>query len=419
MQGGETKLGEPSDTTKPICLDLTRLLSRTGQVLTGVDRVEWAYLEWCLSLDRPVYGLLRSAFGYLLLDRQGMAFFHTHVREATWGKPDILSRFARKLSPARRAGETALRKHAIARATPARLARVLRHQFPDGVLYFNTGHSNLTRRVFGAFQSLEQAQSVVLIHDMIPLDWPDHQRDGTVQQFEKRMRIVSEMANALICNSQQTLEDTARHMTGFGRMPDAIVAHLGIDLPAFEDVALPKIPKPYVMCIGTIEPRKNHGFLLDIWEDWARDTENPPPTLVICGNRGWKNEEVFARLDAVKTNSLPVIEMNGLGDAEMMGLLKGAEAALFPSLAEGFGLPQAEALGLGVPVICGDLAIYREVLGEFPVYAETSSAYVWRTEIEKLLQKDGIGHGRVGYDQALYTPPRWDAHFNLVLKHFG
>lgn len=387
--------------------------------MTGVDRVEWAYLEWCLRLDRPVYGLLRSAFGYLLLDRSGMAYFQAHVRGADWGKPDILSRFARKLSPARRAGEAALRKHAIVRCTSARLARMLRHQFSNGVLYLNTGHSNLTRRVFGAFKSLSNAKSAVLIHDMIPLDWPDHQRAGTVAQFEIRMRVVSELADALICNSQQTLDDTKRHMTGFGRMPEAIVAHLGIDLPEFEDVALPEVPSPYVMTIGTIEPRKNHAFLLDLWEDWARDIENPPPTLVICGNRGWKSEAVFARLDAAKANGLPVIEMNGLGDAEMMGLLKNADAALFPSLAEGFGLPQAEALGLGIPVICGDLAIYREVLGEFPVYAETSNPYVWRTEIEKLLQKDSVGLGRVGYDQALYTPPRWETHFNLVLKHFG
>jgi len=388
-------------------------------VLTGVDRVEWAYLDWCLSLDRPVFALLRSAFGYLLLDRSGMVFFHDHLRDADWEKPDILSRFARKLGPERRAAETALRKRAFARATPARLGRMLRRTFPEGALYLNTGHSNLTRRVFGAFKSLETTKSVVLIHDMIPLDWPDLQRDGTVEKFEKRMRIVSKYADALICNSQQTLDDAARHMGGFGRVPEAIVAHLGVDIPAANDAALPDVPSPYVMTIGTIEPRKNHAFLLDLWEDWARDTENPPPALVICGNRGWKNEDVFARLDAMKARGFPVIELNGFGDAQMMGLLKGAKAALFASLAEGYGLPQAEALSLGVPVICGDLSIYREVLGDFPVYAATSNAYVWRTEIEKLLQKDGIGLGRVDNDRAQFSPPQWNAHFNLVLKHFG
>ncbi len=414
MPGGGTKLGIIPNNQKPICLDLTRLLSRTGMVHTGVDRVEWAYLEWCLSLKRPVFGFVRSAFGYLLLDRAGMEFAHAHLKTADWGKSDGLSQLAFKLSPTRSAAETALRKRAIGRTLPAGLPRLLKRHFGKGVLYLNTGHSNLTRRVFAAFDKVHYAQSIVLIHDLIPLDWPDHQRAGTVAQFEKRMRVVSRYADALICNSQQTLDDCERHLVGYGRMPPAIVAHLGVELGDVADVPMPDIPQPYVITIGTIEPRKNHAFLLDLWDDW-----DGAPHLVICGNRGWKNEDVFARLDRVQADGLPITELNGLDDAQMMGLLKGAKAALFPSLAEGFGLPQVEALSLGVPVICGDLVIYREVLGEFPVYAETSNSYVWRTEIEKLLQKDADGQGRVGKHQAQYTPPQWDVHFNLVLKHFG
>ena len=412
MRGGGTKLGTIPNNDRPICLDLTRLLSRTGMIHTGVDRVEWAYLEWCLGLDRPVFALVRSAFGYFLLDRNGMAFAHQHLKTADWGKTDLLSQFAFKLSPTRRAAEAALRKHAIARATPSRIGVMLRRNFPQDVLYLNTGHSNLSKRVFRAFHSLNGAHIGVLIHDLIPLDWPDHQRAGTVETFEKRMRVVSQFADTLICNSQQTLDDCARHFKGFGRMPEAFVAHLGVDLPEFPEVALPDIPAPYVITIGTIEPRKNHAFLLDLWEDWK-----DAPHLVICGNRGWKNEDVFARLD--KVNSTRITELNGLEDAQMMGLLKGAQAALFPSLAEGYGLPQAEALSLGVPIICGELNIYREICGEFPVYAKTSNAYAWRSEIEKLLLQDSKNRARVGKEQAQFTAPKWDAHFNLVLRHFG
>ena len=414
MRGGGTKLGTTPNKEQPICLDLTRLLSRSGMVHTGVDRVEWAYLEWCLRLERPVFGLLRSAFGYLLLDRAGMKHAHAHMRQADWGTPDLLSRLAFKASPTRRAAETSLRRQTIGRATPSRLKPLIKRTFPNGVLYLNTGHSNLSRRVFEAFQATENAKSIVLVHDMIPLDWPKHQRAGTVEQFEKRMRLVSEFADALICNSEQTKSDCEKHMGAFGRIPHAIVAHLGVEITDVPTVTLPEVPDPYVITIGTIEPRKNHRFLLDLWEDW-----DDAPHLLICGNRGWKNEDVFARLDAAKANGASITELNGLDDAQLMGLLKGAKAALFPSLAEGFGLPQIEALSLGVPVICNDLAIYREVLGEFPVYAETSNAYVWRTEIENLLQKDSNSRGRVSEDQAQYTPPSWEAHFNLVLKHFG
>lgn len=401
---------------KAICLDLTRLVRRTGQVHTGVDRVEWAYLEWALSLNRPVFALLRSAFGYLLLDRDGMRFAHQHLRDGSWGKPDALSRFALRLSPVRRAAEAALRKRAIGRATPSRLARLLRRSFDADVLYLNVGHSNLTRRVLGAFKSHGSALTVVLIHDLIPLDWPQYQRDGTVKAFKARMSVVSELADAVICNSQQTLDDFSRHMP---RTPPAIVAHLGMaDMSGIAE-DLPYVPDPYVITIGTIEPRKNHALLLDLWEDWAREAQSPPPHLVICGNRGWKNEAVFARLDRLKAQGLPITEFNGLEDAKMLGLLKGARAALFPSVAEGYGLPQVEAAVLGVPIICGPLAIYEEVLGSFPVYAALSDPYAWRTEIETMLQQDSTDRGRVVQDQARFTPPSWDDHFNLVLKHFG
>ncbi|WP_439141836.1 glycosyltransferase family 1 protein [Planktotalea sp.] len=307
MRGGGTKLGTIPNKDRPICLDLTRLLSRTGMVHTGVDRVEWAYLEWCLSLDRPVYALVRSAFGYFLLDRTGMVFAHQHLKTADWGKTDLLSQFAFKLSPTRRAAEANLRKRTFARATPSRIGVMLRRSFPEGVAYLNTGHSNLSKRVFRAFSALKDAEIGVLIHDLIPLDWPDHQRAGTVAKFEKRMRVVSQFADTLICNSQQTLDDCSRHFNGFGRMPNAFVAHLGVDLPSVSDVDLPVMPNPYVITIGTIEPRKNHAFLLELWDKW-----HDAPHLVICGNRGWKNEDVFAQLDKVDRGR--ITELNGADD---------------------------------------------------------------------------------------------------------
>jgi len=171
---------------------------------------------------------------------------------------------------------------------------MMRHTIPGPVLYLNVGHSNLTRRVFGAIKSHPAAKSVVLIHDMIPLTHPQFQRAGTVQAFEARMRVVSEMADAVICNSEDTLHQTGLQFEKFGRMPPAVVAHLGVT-PAMPGPDAPDVPLPYVICVGTIEPRKNHALLLDLWEDWPPDSA--PPHLVICGARGWNNEDVFKRID--------------------------------------------------------------------------------------------------------------------------
>jgi glycosyltransferase involved in cell wall biosynthesis len=433
MPGGGTKLGATTNNLAPVCLDLTRLMRRVGQHHTGVDRVEWAYLEWCLSLERPVFGFMRTALGYVLVDRAGLASFHSHMQSGSWPMAQGLSRLARKLTPLQRRVENWVRQLAIARTLPAGLPKLLHRHFPRGVIYFNTGHSNLSERVLSNFHSLttdgSNGKTIVLIHDMIPLDFPEFQRAGTVTAFEARMRRVSRYASHLICNSHQTREDVTRHMTGYGRVPPAIVAHLGVrlntQLGANLDAAptpvqtAPQVPKPYMLIVGTIEPRKNHALLLDIWDKWDSAQEGPCPHLVICGARGWNNDALLARLDAARAAGKPILEINSADDATLVHLMQSATAMLFPSHYEGYGLPPIEAALLGVPVICGDLAIYREVLGTYPVYAKTSDAYAWRRAIHQTLQSDGADCSQAVNKNADFTGPSWDAHFNLVLKHFG
>ena len=161
------------------------------------------------------------------------------------------------------------------------------------------------------------------------------------------------------------------------------------------------------MAIGTIEPRKNIGFLLDLWEGFQGPDD---PHLIVCGRRGWMNEEVFARLDAAPPN---VHEVSDLRDAEMWGLLHASGGLLFPSHAEGFGYPAVEAARLNVPLICNPLPVFREVLGERPIYAKESDCYVWRQEIEKLAQRRRDQGGEQNGMMSLETLT-WQAHFNKL-----
>jgi glycosyltransferase involved in cell wall biosynthesis len=89
-----------------------------------------------------------------------------------------------------------------------------------------------------------------------------------------------------------------------------------------------------------------------------------------------------------------------------------ANGALFPSHAEGFGLPPAEALALGVPVICNTLEIYREILCDYPVYASVEDRYLWRQEIRKLASGQVNGQLR----NTGFQPLSWQEHFNGILS---
>jgi len=181
--------------------------------------------------------------------------------------------------------------------------------------------------------------------------------------------------------------------------------------------------------IGTIEPRKNHSFLLDLWEEMhKRRPGDEIPHLLILGQRGWANEALFARLDRSPLVGRSVFEMGSEPDGVVAGLLAGSCGLLFPSFAEGYGLPPLEARALGKRVIVPPLPIYRETLGDYPVYLSLSDSYSWMETIlnlgdaaRKAANDGGInGEGEGQTDKSrvgrVAGVPRWEDHFKIVLS---
>ncbi|MBY6121256.1 glycosyltransferase family 4 protein [Mameliella alba] len=382
-------------------LDLTRLVSRAGRPMTGVDRVEFAYLTHLLQHGR-LWGLVRSSLGYVLLDATGCAALRDRIAAGNWGEADRLSRIKRGLDPMRARAESDLRRICVARCLPLRLSAMLRRHLPRGLTYVNTGHTNLTDRVLSALRGID-ARVTVFIHDTIPLDVPQYQRPGTVGRFRHFLNRAAR-ADLLVCNSRQTERDLARHLAA-QHLPQTISAPLGLDLT--EPAQAPDGPwtAPYFVTLGTIEPRKNHALLLDLWDDI------PDAHLLICGSRGWENQAVFERLDA---HPARVHELPGLDDGQVAALLAGSAGMLFPSFAEGYGLPPVEAVALGVPLLLNNLPIYREVLGDIPVYADVADTYLWHKEISRMAADHRAGRTRA--EQApRFALPTWEAHFKTVL----
>lgn len=384
-------------------------MRRAGRVATGVDRVELAYLRRFLQDDVPCFGLLRTALGYVLLERQGLEGFLARLEgRRPWGRVNVLSRLARSRPDAVQRAESDVRRLALTRSWRSALPGMLRREFPNGFDYFNVGHSNLTDRVLGAIKSAG-GNIHVLIHDVIPLEYPEFQRAGSVKTFEAKLCRVSARADRIIYNSKDTRDRTERYLDAMGRVPPGVVAYLGTDLPRPDISALPQglPPKgPYFVTVGTLEPRKNHAFLLDLWEELGPAA----PPLFLCGSRGWNNDALFARLDALDVGH-PVQELSGLDDKALAALVQGSAGTLFPSLAEGFGLPPLEAIQLGSRVLCNDLEVLREFLGENAVYASVSDRYLWIDMLNQWTEKP-VGAGR----KTLFVGPDWDEHFKTVLR---
>ena len=381
-------------------LDITRLSTRAGRVLTGVDRVELAYLNKIAGDETPAFAICRTALGFVLLDRAGMQSFAARFTNEDWQKPDFISLINPRLNDATRLGQTAVRSLSIARSRPRNLSRLL-SRLPIGFSYFNVGHSNLTEVVFAAVRAIKETRIVVMIHDTIPLDFPQFQRPETVRLFAAKLRRVACYADQVICPSVSALGDAKRHLQDMGRVPQLMPASLGVDVTHSASSVAQLPEQPYFMTVGTIEPRKNHGLLLDVWAQLPE----PRPTLYICGHRGWLNEDVFARLDAGIDG---VVEVNDADDAQIAALLDGASGFLFPTLAEGFGLPPIEAAARGVPVVCSDIAVCHETLGGAAVYLDPKDRYRWEKEVMRLAVADR------SQAQHKYIPPSWDTHFKIV-----
>lgn len=397
-----------------LLLDLTRLISRVGRgPLTGIDRVELAYLEALLRRDAQCGFLIRTGHGFAVLDREGGSVLHDRLEgRAQWGAADWRSRLRRKQVPLRQRAETEIRRVAIATPGRSRLTQALRRLSLTDGWYLNVGHSNLNVDVMHAVRG---GRIGVLVHDTIPLDHPQFQTPQSRRRFKEKLAVVSRFADLVIYNSIHSREAAECHFRDLGRVPDGMVAHLGISVPAWDGTSSSRIvdpQRPFFLSVGTIEPRKNHVLLLDVWRILARRL--PPervPHLYIIGRRGWMNDDVFLRLDHRSGGGAFVFERDDVDDADLTRMLASAQALLFPSFAEGFGLPLIEAAAQGTPVVCGALPVYREFLGDFPVYLPLHDRYLWAQEIEKM-----SGRKRLAGKDGAIEVPSWHDHFRKVFS---
>lgn len=402
-------------------LDLTRLVSRVGRgPPTGIDRVELAYLGRLLRQPEPLFALVRTTLGFALLDRTGAEALQARVTgAAVWGPADLLGCLSQRHAPLRARAEADLRRLALGRARPGGLARLLARHLPTGTAYLNVGHSDLVQVVFDAVRCLPGARITVMIHDTIPLDHPEFAAPGMPAAFAARLQRVAAAADLVLYNSAHSRKTAEAAFDRWGRVPPGLVAPLGVEPMPPDPTLLPPgldLARPYFLALGTIEPRKNLGFLVDLWDDLGRDP--PPggmPTLWIVGQRGWAGPDLLARLDALPPGGA-VCELGGLPDGAVAALMAGAAGLLFPSLAEGYGLPPIEAAAMGVSVVCNTLSVYRETLGNYPVYAPVRDSYLWRKAVTDLTARAAGSSGATGQRQTAVPAPSWDTHFKPVLR---
>ncbi|QHQ36843.1 glycosyltransferase family 4 protein [Algicella marina] len=395
-----------------ICLDITRTVSRAGAgAPSGVDRVERAYIRQVMKADRS-YFLSRILGGFALLDSAGMQEF-LHLADAGDGldPPDMLSSLGRRQTPGHKRAESTIRRLALLTVRRTRLAAMLKADMQDGFTYLTTGHSNQTAFTYSAIRAGGAHTIATLLHDVIPLDFPEYTRPEAVPRFETQFRTMAEASDLLIHNSAYTAERAAHWLDEFGLAVPGVTALLGCDplpLPTATAAASP----PTFVTLGTIEPRKNHLLLLNVWRRF-HDTLPPEkvPHLHIVGRRGWENENIVDILDRAPFMGRTVFEHGFLSDEDLGALLSSATALLFPSFVEGFGYPLVEAVQMRKPCIAADLPPFREIAGDHVNYLDPLDGPGWAAEIMKHTEAKP---DPAAADSPLPPLPSWDNHFRTV-----
>nr|WP_321986247.1 glycosyltransferase family 1 protein [uncultured Lichenicoccus sp.] len=240
-------------------------------------------------------------------------------------------------------------------------------------------------------------QTTFVVYDLLPVTWPEKFPDIMGPIFRSWIVSVARLADGVICISQAVAEEFAgwyaRLKSDRKDAPHIGWFHLGADMQASQPSrGLPAnasrilkalVGRPFLLSVGTLEPRKGYGQVIDAFERlWTRGID---AGLIIVGRPGWSTEALRARLDQHPERGRRLIWLHEASD-EMLGKVYGAVVGLLAaSEGEGFGLPLIEAAQHGLPILARDLPVFREVAGDHATYFSAPDAQALATSIQQWL----------------------------------
>jgi glycosyltransferase involved in cell wall biosynthesis len=236
--------------------------------------------------------------------------------------------------------------------------------------------------------------TLLTVHDLSFVHFPETFTPALVGYLNRMVPKSVGRATHILADSEATRDD----LVAVWDVPaDKItVLYSGVDR-AFEPVTRSQTlaavrdryrlgAAPYILSVGTLQPRKNYELLIRAFKQVA---DNFPHRLVIAGGRGWLEDRIGAEI--ARQGLADRIRLLGfVADEDLPALYSGAQLLAFPSLYEGFGLPVLEAMACGVPVLASDVSSLPEVAGDAAVLLPPGDEAGWARGLVDLLSNPDL-----------------------------
>ena len=339
-----------------------------------------------------------------------------------WAKDSVLSRRSFKTSFCQSLAARHPRAEQLA-ALERRLAPAALSPAQSSDTVFWAGHYH-----FLAARPKRFRERIVTIHDILPLqhpEWFPQQEKALLRQALQRIRDE----DWFVVFDTHHVQKLAEQIAGLSPSRSTYI-HPGIELSHFrpphssEEIAaalniVGLDASPYFLTLCTLEPRKGLGTAVRAFcKAMTSGFLDPATRLVLVGPHGWGTTDLEHALSEAGEWRSRIVLAGFVPDAYLPALYAGAEAFLFPSLAEGFGFPPLEAMASGCPVIASKASCMPEVLGTVALYAPPEDDSAWTLALEHL-HTDGERTARIEAGIRHASKYSWDSYVQHFLERFA
>lgn len=305
-----------------------------------------------------------------------------------------------------------------------RSASGFRHPFREGDSWVNLGlwfHEGIHEAVSCIKECDAPIRSVNLIHDCIPLYYPEFFPAVEARRWQREIPKLNRCSDIVLVNSENTQRDICELLPDIRNKVRRIRfgdSKLSVSLSEENSVMMRRfgIDRPFILFVSTIEVRKNHALVVRAWRQLMREGDADLPLLVFAGRWGWKTKDLRAQLE--ETNGLDgsVKIVESPSDAQLAALYRCCTGTIYPSHYEGWGLPVRESLSFGKPCVTASnssLSEAGEGLADF--FESNCEGDLVRKVRETLLDPDKRYH-RSSQIAEKFRPIEWSVTVQDIIK---